>query len=148
MFKTTNQKIASVLLIVSALFLYSSFGLPKFPYVNVDSDVVPKVLGFLLFVLSIALFFDKSTEASREKHSRADLRVLLTVLLMALLYILLLEVVGFIIVNALFLMVCTKYLGYKNWKINISVALIYSLVIYFSFNYLLEIELPAGILPL
>lgn len=148
MLKTTNQKIASVLLIVSVGFLYFSFSLPEFPYVNVDSDVVPKVLGFLLFALSIALFFSKSKEAANEKHSRADLRVLLTVLGMALLYILLLEVVGFVIVNVLFLMACTKYLGYKNWKVNICVSVIYSLAIYLSFTYLLEIELPAGILPL
>ncbi|ALS22415.1 MULTISPECIES: tripartite tricarboxylate transporter TctB family protein [Paenibacillus] len=148
LFKTANQKIASVLLIVSIVFLYYSFKLPKFPYVNVDSDVVPKLLGFLLFALSIALYFNKTDEAAKEKHSPADLRVLLSVLGMALLYILLLEAVGFVIVNALFLIVCTKFLGYKNWKVNISVSLIYSLAIYFSFNYLLDIELPAGILPL
>lgn len=146
-----NRKIAVVLFIFTAGYLFLSFQLPEFPYAIVDSDVLPKGLGFLLLFLSISLFFEKSveTEFQKEKRNikREDFILLLSVLGMILLYILFLEVIGFVLTTIAFLLVMTRRLGYCNWKVIFLVSILFSFTIYFSFNYLLNIYLPQGILP-
>lgn len=146
-----NRKIAIVLFIFAACYLYFSYQLPEFPYAIVDSDVLPKGLGYVLLVLSIGLFFEKNVETGTKKERRnvkkEDLLLLLTILGIILLYILLLEVIGFVLTTIAFLLVTTRRLGYRNWKVNSLVAVLFSLILYFSFNYLLNIYLPQGILP-
>lgn len=55
--------------------------------------------------------------------------------------------VGFVVMTALFIFITTWYLGYKKKWTNAIVSVVFSLSIYMMFNYLLQISLPAGILP-
>lgn len=64
-----------------------------------------------------------------------------------LLYILLLETVGFFIMTALFIFSTTALLGYKHHLRNAIVALCVPLFFYITFTQLLKISLPSGILP-
>lgn len=146
--RITNRKISILLILFSTLYLTLSFQLPKFPYAIVDSDILPKGLGFLLLVLSIGLFFDKNEKKKEGKQAAKKEKTLLVVIVgMILLYIFLLEIVGFVLTTVAFLFAMTRLLGYENWKVNGLVALSFSFVIYLSFNYLLNIYLPQGILP-
>ncbi|WP_243388170.1 tripartite tricarboxylate transporter TctB family protein [Bacillus kexueae] len=146
--RTTNRKISILLILFSTLYLTLSFQLPKFPYAIVDSDILPKGLGFLLLVLSIGLFFDKNEKKKEGKQAAKKEKTLLVGIVgMILLYIFLLEIVGFVLTTVAFLFAMTRLLGYENWKVNGLVALSFSFVIYLSFNYLLNIYLPQGILP-
>ncbi|MGG3738638.1 tripartite tricarboxylate transporter TctB family protein [Aeribacillus pallidus] len=148
---STNRKISVILLLFAVFYLYLSYQLPEFPYAIVDSDVLPKGLGFLLIVLSIALFIENKPETEAEKEKRnlkkEELTILLTILGMILLYIWLLEWVGFVLTTIAFLLVTTRLLGYQNWKVNSLLAVLFTFTVYFSFNYLLSIYLPQGILP-
>ncbi|WP_170006181.1 tripartite tricarboxylate transporter TctB family protein [Bacillus fonticola] len=147
----TKNRVASLfLLILAIVYLLLSYQLPVYPYVPVDSDFVPKTLGYILIALSIALFFVKEKQTSdkeEEKIPLQDIRVLLAVGGMLLLYIFFLEILGFIVVTALFIYFCSWYLGYKKHKVNALVSLIFPCVMYYMFNYLLLIRLPQGILP-
>ena len=67
--KTLNQKVSIFLILFSAGYLYLSYNLKEYPYVPVDSDLVPKLLGFLLIGLAILLFFDKSSETAEQKEN-------------------------------------------------------------------------------
>ena len=149
--KTLNQKISIVLILLSAGYLYMSYNLNEYPYVPVDSDFLPKVLGYLLIVLAVFLFFDKSSETEEEKEKRQvpkkEILVLLAVGGMIFLYIFLLEIIGFVLTSVMFIFFCSLFLGYRKHKINAMVAVIFPLVMYLSFNYLLQIRLPQGILP-
>ncbi|MGP4061135.1 tripartite tricarboxylate transporter TctB family protein [Halobacillus sp. H74] len=151
MLKTLNQKISIVLILLSAGYLYMSYNLKEYSYVPVDSDFLPKVLGYLLIVLAVFLFFDKSSETEEEKEKRqvprSEILVLLAVGGMIFLYIFLLEIIGFVLSSVLFVFCCSLFLGYRKHKINAMVAVIFPLVMYLSFNYLLQISLPQGILP-
>ncbi|MFZ0369864.1 MAG: tripartite tricarboxylate transporter TctB family protein [Halobacillus sp.] len=151
MLKTMNQKISIFLILFSSGYLYLTYNLKEYPYVPVDSDLVPKLLGFLLIGLAILLFFDKSSETEEEKEKRKvpgkELLVLLAVGVMILAYIFLLEILGFLLATALFVFFCSWFLGYKKWKSNLLVSLIFPSVLYYLFNYLLQIRLPQGILP-
>jgi putative tricarboxylic transport membrane protein len=152
MLKSVNRKIGVVLIIISVFFLILCYQLPSYPFAVVDADVVPKALGWLFLFLSILLFFQKDTETAEQKERRnipkKEILVLLTVGVFIFLYIFLLEILGFVIVTALFIFVCSKYLGYKDLKSNIAVSILFPVILYAIFVYLLQISLPQGILPI
>ena len=64
----------------------------------------------------------------------------------AVLYILLLETLGFILSTLLELIAVPCLLGYKKWKIVVPVALVLSIGLYFLFKYVFYVSLPAGLL--
>lgn len=152
MLSTINQRIGLLLFVIAAIYLYLSFQLPNYPYAPVDADVIPKGLGILMLVLSAALFFSRAKETEEEKKKRAipgrELLVILAVFAMIFVYILLFELIGFVIMTALFIYLCSWFLGYRKWKVNIMVSLLFPLVLYFIFVNALGISLPSGILPL
>ncbi|WP_406944850.1 tripartite tricarboxylate transporter TctB family protein [Halobacillus sp. SY10] len=151
MLKTLNQKVSIFLILFAAGYLYLSYNLKEYPYVPVDSDFVPKILGFLLIILAIFLFFDKSSETKEEKEKRQvpkkEMLVLLAVGGMIFLYIFLLEIIGFVLSSMLFIFACSWFLGYRKLVTTILVAVLFPLIMYLSFNYLLQIRLPQGLLP-
>ncbi|REJ10289.1 tripartite tricarboxylate transporter TctB family protein [Halobacillus trueperi] len=151
MLKTLNQKVSIFLILFAAGYLYLSYNLKEYPYVPVDSDFVPKILGYLLIILAIFLFFDKSSETEQEKEKRQvpkkEMLVLLAVGGMIFLYIFLLEIIGFVLSSMLFIFVCSWFLGYRKLVTTILVAVLFPLIMYLSFNYLLQIRLPQGVLP-
>lgn len=98
------------------------------------------------------MFFNnqEETEAERKKREipRDELLMLLAVFGIILVYIFLLELIGFVIMTILFIFFTTWFLGYKKLISNLAVSVTFSLVIYLLFSYLLQINLPAGILPI
>nr|WP_309098894.1 tripartite tricarboxylate transporter TctB family protein [Fredinandcohnia onubensis] len=148
MLNTVNKKISLILALVSIGYLVLAFGLPEYPYVPVDSDAIPITLGFILLFLSILLYFQKDNHLQgKTKIPNSENRVILTVLGFVLLFIILLEFLGFILTTAIFIFGNSWFLGYKKWKSNVIVSLAIPLVIYFLFSKFLQISLPQGILP-
>ncbi|MFT4415438.1 tripartite tricarboxylate transporter TctB family protein [Fredinandcohnia humi] len=148
MLNTVNKKISLILAIVSICYLVLSFRLPAYPYVPVDSDAVPITLGFILLLLSIFLYFQKDNHSEgKSKIPTSEKKVILTVLGFVLLFVILLEPLGFILTTTLFLYVNSWFLGYKKWISNLIVSLAIPFVIYFLFSSFLQIQLPKGILP-
>ncbi|RLQ90371.1 tripartite tricarboxylate transporter TctB family protein [Planomicrobium sp. Y74] len=152
MLSTMNRRIGLLLFIIASVYLYLSFQLPNYPYAPVDADVIPKGLGILMLILSVALFFSRAIETEAEKAKRnipkKELLVLLAVFAMIFLYILLFEMVGFIVMTAVFIFFCSWFLGYEKWKTNIIVSILFPLGMYIIFVFALGISLPNGILPI
>ncbi|WP_422124315.1 tripartite tricarboxylate transporter TctB family protein [Planococcus sp. X10-3] len=152
MLSTMNQRIGLLLFVIAAIYLYYSFQLPNYPYTPVDADVIPKGLGILMLILSAALFFSRAKETEEEKKKRAipgrELLVVLAVFAMVFVYILLFELIGFIIMTMVFIFICSWFLGYRKWKTNIIVSLLFPMILYFIFVFALGITLPSGILPI
>ncbi|WP_434400253.1 tripartite tricarboxylate transporter TctB family protein [Planococcus sp. 11815] len=151
MLATINRKLGLLIFIVAAVYLYLSFQLPNYEYAPIDADVIPKGLGILLLVLSVFLFFSRVVETDAEKAKRnipkKELGVIAAVFAMIFVYILLFEAIGFIITTALFIFFCSWFLGYRAWKTNILVSLLFPIVMYAIFVFALGIVLPRGILP-
>lgn len=152
MLTTMNRRIGLLLFVIASVYLYLSFQLPNYPYAPVDADVIPKGLGILMLILSVALFFSRAIETEMEKAKRnipkKELLVLLAVFAMIFLYILLFEIIGFIVMTAVFIFFCSWFLGYEKWKTNIIVSILFPLGMYIIFVFALGISLPSGILPL
>ncbi|WP_047984208.1 tripartite tricarboxylate transporter TctB family protein [Ornithinibacillus californiensis] len=151
MFKTLNQRISIVLLVLAIVYLILAFQLPSFAYTNIDADVVPKGLGFLLVALSIGLFFAKDSETEEQRARRnipqKDIGALLAVFAFVFLYIFFLELLGFVVTTAIFIFGCSWFLGYKKHVVNALVSVLFPLVMYLLFTSFLQINLPQGILP-
>ncbi|CEI82432.1 hypothetical protein J18TS1_29940 [Oceanobacillus oncorhynchi subsp. incaldanensis] len=152
MLKSINSRVSLVLLVIAIVYLIFSYQLPSYAYTEVDADVIPKVLGWLLVFLAILLFFskDNETEAQRQKRNipKKEIGMLLGVGALIFIYIFLLEILGFILVSALFIFFCSLFLGYRSHIVNGIVSIAFSAFIYFVFTSLLQISLPSGILPL
>lgn len=151
MLNTLNKKVSLFLIVLAAGYLYAAYNLKKYPYVPVDADAVPKVLGYLLIGLAIILFFDKSSETEEDKEKRnvpkKEIPMMLGVGVLIFLYIFLLEILGFVVTSALFIFGCSLFLGYRRHVMNAVVSITVPLVMYITFTYLLNIVLPQGILP-
>ena len=152
MFKFKNQKIALVLFLFSLFYLIMSFNLPRYPYVPVDSNFVPIGLGFILMGLSVGLYFVKDKpmnvkDKMNNKIPKQDLFVLLTVTFMVIVYISLIEVLGFILSTAIFVFICSWFLGYKKHVLNLLFSFIFPVAVYYLFTVGLQVQLPKGILP-
>lgn len=148
MFRTLNKKVSGVLILLAIFYLVLSFKLPAYAYVPVDSDIVPIGIGILLLALSVILYFTKDQEKAEndDQISKAELPVILGVIVFIILYIFFLEIIGFIITTVLFLFLCSLFLGYKRHVINATVSLIIPILIYLLFDSFLQVSLPTGIL--
>ncbi|WP_054706360.1 tripartite tricarboxylate transporter TctB family protein [Bacillus sp. JCM 19041] len=148
---TVNRGISLVLITIALVYLIMAFQLPEYAFVPVDSDLIPKMLGICLLILGVCFFFAKDVDTEEQKAKRTipkkEAFMLLSMMGLILAYITVLEVVGFIIMTALFILISTRLLGYKKWIVNASTAIIFSVGVYSLFNYGLSIRLPAGILP-
>lgn len=60
-------------------------------------------------------------------------------------YLFLMQVLGFYISTAIFLFVTIRYLGQKNYWLNIIVSIVVASIVYVVFEYLLKISLPEWI---
>ncbi|MBV6684630.1 tripartite tricarboxylate transporter TctB family protein [Rossellomorea sp. RS05] len=149
---TVNKSISLVLILVSAIYLIMAFTLPEYPFVPVDADLIPKMLGFCLLILGVCFFFSKDIDTDEQKAKRViprkEVLMLLAVMGLILIYITFLEVAGFILMTTAFIIVCSRLLGYRKWVTSIVTAVLFSGCAYGLFNYALSIRLPAGILPL
>lgn len=84
-------------------------------------------------------------ESDRPLWQRANVKLAVVIAAM-ILYVLLLEHVGFLIVTAAFLFGVTWFIGYRNQWINAAVAVIFAAGMYYSFTVLLKMSLPEGVL--
>lgn len=149
--KTLNQKVSLFLFVFAGVYLFFSYQIKEYPYVPVDADLVPKSLGYILLVLAGLLFFDKKSESEEEKKKRqvpkSEILVMGTVGVMIFIYITLFEIVGFLLMTALFIFGCASFLGYRKWVSSILVSILFPSILYYLFSYLLQIQLPQGVLP-
>ncbi|MFD1851513.1 tripartite tricarboxylate transporter TctB family protein [Oceanobacillus bengalensis] len=145
---TLNKKLSTALSVISIAYLIMAYQLPEYTLVPVDSDVIPKILGYILLFLSIILFFLKDEEKKEASLPRKEIGMLLGTAVLILFYIFLLEIVGFIIMTTLFIFVSSRFYGYKKYITNGIVSIGFSVAMYLLFNELLLVRLPSGWLPL
>ncbi|KNE18766.1 tripartite tricarboxylate transporter TctB family protein [Virgibacillus pantothenticus] len=148
MLKPLNRKIALFLWCLAAIYLFFAFRLPSYAYVPIDSNALPIILGILLLLLSITLFFGKGhSEKDKFNISKADLLKLLGVFVLIIFYASFLESLGFLIVSIFFIFSCSYLLGYRKHVINAFTAVLVPLTFYLLFTSVLQIRLPQGIMP-
>jgi putative tricarboxylic transport membrane protein len=150
-----NRLIAVVVALLSLAYLYGAFQIPLFPIPRpIDSDAFPKLLGFIMLGLSVWLFFEKEGPAQEggdedDQTTTAWQRwqpVIVTSVAVAV-YAGLLAWLGFVLASFLLTAGLTRYYGYGRHLVTAVVALLVPLGLYLVMTRLMNIHLPAGLLP-
>jgi len=147
-----------VLFTVGWIYLILAFQIPKtILAVPIDANVFPIGLGIIIIILSVILFIQnlgilketdqKKREDSKDKR-KENWKGLILVVGACFLYPILLPHLGFIILTFFFIMLISRYLGFRKWGINASISLGVSVGFYLVFTRLLFISLPRGVLPI
>jgi putative tricarboxylic transport membrane protein len=155
----TNQILATVIAVFAVVYLYGAYDIRTFPIPRpIDSDLIPKVLGFLMLGLAILLFFQKPEAAEEAEASaappaetlpwieRPKVQVLLTIVGIAA-YAALLRPLGFVLASALLVGGFSALYGFRRWGINAAVATAVPLFLYLVLTRAMGINLPRGVLP-
>jgi len=123
-----------------------------------SSVIYPMIVNTLMFIFSIGYFFQsafgKNVEGeapleyravSYTKGSKPLLKVVLIIISLVI-WVSILEYVGFLLSSILFLFITTIIFGSRSYWKNILVSLVLPLSLYFLFRVLLNSALPDGIL--
>lgn len=110
---------------------------------NVGSDIFPTILGSILILLSIRLFYETFQYVDHENGKETlDYKRFLIILVSAVLYALFIETAGFIITTFLFLFISFQVMERKNVLKSALIAAFFSCGVYYLFVEVLEGSLP------
>ena len=139
------DRIASVLFLsIGVLFIIGSRNLASSSYgSSVGPDIFPSILGALLVLLSIRLFFETlMTRNHQGEKEKLQYKPFLIIFVATLIYILTLETVGYIITTFIFLFVCFQTMERTKWVKSLIISACFSGVVYFSYVQVLKGTLP------
>jgi putative tricarboxylic transport membrane protein len=127
------------------LFLIITLG---FPDVNekVGPGVVPMLWIIGILGLSLLLLIRGLLGLEDEDPPWGHTGKVAIFIVMIILYIIIMQVIGYYLATALFLISGMYFLTYRNWKVMISISAGWTLFSYFAFYRLLYVPLPRGLL--
>ncbi|MGM7720177.1 tripartite tricarboxylate transporter TctB family protein [uncultured Metabacillus sp.] len=144
MSKTFDRYSSIVYLMIGIFFISESRNISDTAYgSNVGPDIFPTILGAILILLSIRLFYETFhyLDPATEKEV-LDYKPFFSILISALFYALLLESVGFILTTFLFLLICFQVMDRKQLIKSAVIAACFSGGVYYLFVEVLEGSLP------
>jgi putative tricarboxylic transport membrane protein len=139
------DRIASILFLATGvLFIVGSRQLASSSYgSSVGPDIFPLILGIILVLLSIRLFYE--TMVTKTQHSSKEkllYKPFLIIFFATLVYILTLETIGYVITTFLFLFVCFQTMERSKVMTSLIISSCFSGLVYF-----LYVEVLKGTLP-
>ncbi|MEH7253550.1 tripartite tricarboxylate transporter TctB family protein [Neobacillus niacini] len=139
------DRIASGLfLAIGVLFIIGSQQLGSSSYGSaVGPDIFPLILGSILVLLSIRLFYETFLRQD-QKGSKEKLlyKPFLIIFIATLFYILTLETIGYVITTFLFLFVCFQIMERSKWVQSLIISACFSGFVYFFYVEILKGTLP------
>lgn len=139
------DRIASILFLATGvLFIIGSRQLASSSYgSSVGPDIFPSLLGIILVLLSIRLFYEtmvtKTQHSSKEKLQYKPFLIIFTATLV---YILTLETIGYVITTFLFLFVCFQTMERSKVMTSLIISSCFSGLVYFMYVEVLKGTLP------
>ncbi len=141
------------IIIGSVVWLIASLMLPKAPLGDPNGPMYfPLVLSIFLLVMGVIHFIQEWKIRHQEKgvlkalKSGRSIKLIALTLVFCLIYTFIFERIGFLISTILFLIALLSLVngikGWKKWVTNLTVAVIFSFVMWYGFSQLLEISLP------
>ena len=144
MSKTFDRYSSIIFLLLGILFIFESSKISQSAYgSNVGPDIFPKFLGMILILLSCRLFYETFKYANKEKRKEIlDYKKFLIILVSAILYIVLLETIGYVIMTFLFLAISFQVMEKGGWLKTLLISAAFSYGVYFLFVEVLDGTLP------
>ncbi|KGQ32164.1 tripartite tricarboxylate transporter TctB family protein [Gallibacterium anatis] len=138
---------------VSLGYLFGAYSIETKGIVAIESDFMPKIYGYILMVTSLILIVTSwkrlSSLEGKELKSDSDIKRVLAVLFLILVYILCIEWLGFIFCSIPFLfflslLLTPDYVEKKYW-VYVLFSVLLPIIAYFGFSYYLNLTMPSGI---
>jgi len=115
---------------------------------SADWRAYPQVLLVILFILCLFWLLIEILYKRSSEHHESNIvfaRVICTVIL-TLIYILMLNIVGFYLMTAIFISTLMYFLGIKEIKIIFGISVFFTILLYIGFSIFLGVPTPQGIL--
>ncbi len=112
----------------------------------------PLITGIALACLALLQLARTTLKRSKEKRTLAELwtgsdwRKVCSIIAALLISYIIFKIAGFLLTTVFLMAFLLAVIGRKTWKFALSVAVLISVCSYALFNYLLQVELPTGIL--
>lgn len=150
----------SVFLILFSLIAYfyiiptqiiTSIPIDKSTPAVLHPDFFPRLTIVILFLVSFVLLFstfkeelkDKTEEGPDPDRNKSLLRVI-AVFILIYLYVVGLKYIGFSLMSPVFMTIVILLLGVRDWRYVFSMAVLFPLVLNYSFWYTFKVILPEG----
>ncbi|OBX08160.1 tripartite tricarboxylate transporter TctB family protein [Gallibacterium salpingitidis] len=139
---------------VSLAYLFGAYSIETKGIVAIESDFMPKIYGYILLGASIILTVTSWRKIAKSEvemeNSSSDIKRVLSVLVLILIYISLIQVLGFIVSSIPFLfflslLLTPDYVEKKYW-VYLIFSILLPIVAYFGFSYYLNLTMPSGLL--
>ncbi len=152
--KKIDQTSSLIILLIATLYLYENTKLLLWEGTTPGSGFFPMLLGIVLIVLTILLFVKVTIAAKDDSLSRSEglfpsksgfLRLLYLIGVL-IVYVLTLQLLGYVLSTLLFL--CALFLAWdpkRPWSV-VALTVVIVLCTYVLFVLLLEVRLPKGLL--
>ncbi|WP_138418176.1 tripartite tricarboxylate transporter TctB family protein [Aquibacillus sediminis] len=118
-----------------------------------DAAQWPQFFVVILVLLCIALIVDSHKNPNREKSEASESNqdmgktsYVVYTIVGSILYLIILEFFGFLLLTPIFLIVLFKLIGYKSNKLILFIAFGVTISVILIFQYMLNIPIPQGIL--
>ncbi|GAB7057834.1 MULTISPECIES: tripartite tricarboxylate transporter TctB family protein [Paenibacillus] len=144
--KTVDRYASLVFLAIGAVFMYKSSQLAA--QSSIDTSVGPNVfpfgLGFVLVLLSFRLLYEtfQYKGESKKKTAALDYKRFGIILAATILYVLLLEVLGYVICTFIFLLIGFQTMERGKWFRSVLISVFFSFGLYYLYVEVLEGTLP------
>ena len=141
-----NRVSGYFLLAIGVITAWSSTSLSMGKFRHPGPGFLPFSLALILILLSLALILENRTKGGPSKPfwpERTWLRPLLGVIIFTL-YAFFLGYIGFILTTFLFLVIWMWVIERIRWVTILSISVGVTAVLYFIFEYFLEVPLPTG----
>ena len=129
----------------ACLFGFLALGFPD-KGDEVGPGVVPMLWIVGIILLSVFLFIRSIMNLEEKDPPWGQWRKVAVFIAMTILYLIIMQYIGYYVSTVLFLSLGMIYLGYRNWKVVVPVSAGWILFSYFMFYRLLFVPLPRGIL--
>lgn len=139
-----------VMILISGIFLISSFAIPKATLGNPNGPLYfPIGLSILMLVLSVVYLFNelKTLNEQNEKiqalFQGRTMKLIGVTIALGVVYSFIFERAGFLVSTMIFLGCLIFYVnGVKKWLVNIVVTVVFSFITWYGFSELLGVSLP------
>jgi len=145
--KQANRILAVVMMVFAGAAFARTFSFPEV------AAFWPRRFSLLLFALSLLLYLDTYWWPNREADSRSPFSVLQAEgpkvgfsLLMTLVYLLLMNPLGFLITTPVYVTGLSYFTGYRDKRPVVVLGLVATVVVFLLFQKLLNVPLPPGLL--
>ena len=146
----SDRQLAGLLLVLSVGYLAATalISEPEGQYATVGPRAFPAVIGVALAVCGAWIGFRRSagSDPAVTVPPLADWRAVAPGAAAFLVYIALLEPVGYLLATAVFIPVEARLLGSRSWRRDLMASLVITVTIYVVIAQVLGLRLPAGVL--